>query len=678
MKKPLLSISILCSGRKETEKCLKSLETLRRRVDCELILVDTGCKEEMRTLIEGYADRMISFTWVNDFSKARNAGLEKARGEWFLFLDDDEWFLDTKAIEEFFLSGEYKAYGYANYIVRNYSDAEGIDYDDVWVTRLVPLGNGIKFKGVVHEFFEPLYWPYKMLPCVAEHYGYAYQTEEESRKHAQRNIKLLEKAIREEPDNLRNWTHLAQEYLASKRFQELGEFCADALKKLAGKNDAEVNRERGCFYCGLVEAKMNLEQYEEAGIAYERAVADQRNTDYCIARLLFFGAGLYERQRNDKKLIECCGRYFAFWEKYEKKPDELYGQQTNLVNMAFHYAYRSLMRSYQICADLREGKTDFLKKYFNGLGWEKEQVYITENFIPCLVEAMAKLSYEEIFVHAADTILNRPGAELFLDEIKKVENEDGISRLWRIFSEVTIPSFEHFQEIVDYCLKDASVRKIRNLEKISGAMERGSVRMDYFCMKLSEAGVFCIGRDDDGESSGEDIYKLDMDYTTLTNLLASHVKTCLDFYGNFFKEKAFEGDMAFLPKPGRAAIKLREMLEAAENDHWEMFSKALKEVVSIYPESGGTLKKYAGLYAEKRISKQEEQEKRTVKGEKNADAGALSPEVSAEMQALAAQIKSQIPLLLSQGMTGQAKQIIEQLKMLVPGDEEVAELERKI
>ncbi len=62
-------------------------------------------------------------------------------------------------------------------------------------------------------------------------------------------------------------------------------------------------------------------------------------------------------------------------------------------------------------------------------------------------------------------------------------------------------------------------------------------------------------------------------------------------------------------------------------------------------ESGGTLKKYAGLYAEKRISSQGEQEKRTVKGAENADTEAPSPEISAEMQALAAQIKAQIPLL---------------------------------
>ena len=32
------------------------------------------------------------FKWCDDFAKARNAGLEKCTGEWFMYIDDDEWF----------------------------------------------------------------------------------------------------------------------------------------------------------------------------------------------------------------------------------------------------------------------------------------------------------------------------------------------------------------------------------------------------------------------------------------------------------------------------------------------------------------------------------------------------------------------------------------------------------
>ena len=121
--RPVLTISLLSSNRKDTiRKCLDSLNTLRERVDSELIIVDTGNNEEMRKIHEEYTDLIIPFTWCNDFSKARNVGLNAAKGEWFLYLDDDEWFIDTVDIEEFFLSGEYRDYGLAYYIQRNYGE----------------------------------------------------------------------------------------------------------------------------------------------------------------------------------------------------------------------------------------------------------------------------------------------------------------------------------------------------------------------------------------------------------------------------------------------------------------------------------------------------------------------------------------------------------------------------
>ena len=146
-KKPLLTISMLCSGRAETKKTLDSLNTLRERVPCELILVDTGCGKEMKELISSYADEVIPFIWCDDFAKARNAGLEKARGEWFMFLDDDECFMDTQAIEIFFLTGEYKKYGSAAYIMRNYKDERKTVYDDSYLGRMTSLAVGCNVYG---------------------------------------------------------------------------------------------------------------------------------------------------------------------------------------------------------------------------------------------------------------------------------------------------------------------------------------------------------------------------------------------------------------------------------------------------------------------------------------------------------------------------------------------------
>ena len=92
----LLSISMLVSGREETtEKCIASLDHLRSTVPCELILTDTGCPAGMQEWLQQKADKVLRFTWCDDFAAARNVGLQAASGEWFMFMDDDEWFEDS-------------------------------------------------------------------------------------------------------------------------------------------------------------------------------------------------------------------------------------------------------------------------------------------------------------------------------------------------------------------------------------------------------------------------------------------------------------------------------------------------------------------------------------------------------------------------------------------------------
>ncbi len=98
----LLSISLLASNRRESlARCLDSLKPLLAKVPSELVIVWTGTDDEARKIAEQYTPQLIPFRWSNDFSAARNAGLESAQGEWFLYIDDDEWFDDTEEICHF-------------------------------------------------------------------------------------------------------------------------------------------------------------------------------------------------------------------------------------------------------------------------------------------------------------------------------------------------------------------------------------------------------------------------------------------------------------------------------------------------------------------------------------------------------------------------------------------------
>ena len=106
-----LTISLLVSDRRETlKRCLDSIVPLLNEINSELIVVFTGKDPAVLEIVKQYTSRIIPFTWCDDFSKARNAGLTEAGGEWFLYLDDDEWFENVSEIVEFFKSGEYRNY----------------------------------------------------------------------------------------------------------------------------------------------------------------------------------------------------------------------------------------------------------------------------------------------------------------------------------------------------------------------------------------------------------------------------------------------------------------------------------------------------------------------------------------------------------------------------------------
>ena len=154
MHNPILTISILISGEyNDVKRCLDSIQPLMRLVPSELILTDTGCKPEVRRLIEQYTDQIMEFTWINDFSAARNVGLKVARGEWFMYLDDDEWLEKAEKLAEFFMSEEQRDYDVVLYYQRNYSDMDMSGYMDYAVDRIIRISPELHFENRVHEAY---------------------------------------------------------------------------------------------------------------------------------------------------------------------------------------------------------------------------------------------------------------------------------------------------------------------------------------------------------------------------------------------------------------------------------------------------------------------------------------------------------------------------------------------
>jgi glycosyltransferase involved in cell wall biosynthesis len=309
--RPVLSIGLLVSNRKDTvQKCLDSLTPIREAVACELIITDTGCDSDLRAVLEEYADKLNEFEWCNDFSKARNANLALADGEWYLFVDDDEWFTETADLIGFFTSGEYKKFGDASYIQRNYGDHEGTNYTDSWVSRMAKITPELHFVSKIHEFLEPICGNRRAIQAVVDHYGYVFDSEEETRKHYERNVPLLLEMIAAEPDNLRWRMQLAMEYRFVGEYENLYRLCEENLavsRKMDGPNESVAI---GSFYAGEALACIHLEKYEDVLRVCEAAERDDRTLEYARAFLSMEKADACARLQKNEEAEDAICTYF--------------------------------------------------------------------------------------------------------------------------------------------------------------------------------------------------------------------------------------------------------------------------------------------------------------------------------------------------------------------------------
>ena len=231
--KPLLSISIMVSNRIDTiRKCMESIKPLLTEFPCELIALDTvgETTDGSIDVVKEYTDKIYRFEWCNDFAKARNFGLDKCIGEWFMFMDDDEWFEDVTEIVEFFTSGEYKKYNSANYKIRSYANYEGA-YNVASLFRMVKRTEQTRFVGRVHEYLDPLKPPVKEFSAYIHHYGYVFASLEEERAHCERNISLLEPDFKKNPWDMHVRAQLVQEYMFMEELRpKAKKLCEDTLK----------------------------------------------------------------------------------------------------------------------------------------------------------------------------------------------------------------------------------------------------------------------------------------------------------------------------------------------------------------------------------------------------------------------------------------------------------------
>lgn len=676
----LLTISILISNRPDTvEKCLKSLHSLRTKIPSELILVDTGCGEQVRKLVEPYADEIVEFPWCNDFSKARNAGLKRAKGEWFLYLDDDEWFQDTKEIEDFFLSDKHLRYHYASYLVRNYFDLEGKKYRDEYVGRMVRLEPDTHFIHAIHEVFSKARDPWIRLHSYVHHYGYAFRNEEEARRHGQRNIALLQAEHEKEPGDLRHNAHLVKEYNALKEWEESIRISKEGIQHASPGRTTE--QFLGGLYVNIVRNYVMLEQYANAAEIGEEYLRLEHTNELDRAAICYNLCIAYLEMQGYTKSIEMAGKYLDFYEKWKIDRDATaFYEYLAVAYMSDGCKQAALCIAVQ--DGMKLGQMALAKKYFGEIDW---------NMIPNMLETQGVRGMVQALVWAwlhtdpgvtqecaamMDVILqDRALKEMLAAEIYMNLQKEPASvlirakelDLWEMACRDHVNIGQVILGIPLYLWEKAAEKVVekldwRDTEELHGHLKEelnaDSVYLLYWNIpyRMRKLQVMISEESREGETDGGNAY-LENIVRELLVYATENERVCRRLY----REELFQRIPKVLPLECQVSLKLTDMAEAVERDDFQRALSSVREALEIMPELSGVLKcciKWISVKADDRSREQEM--------------------ARDEIRKLSQTVRMTVRSLAEQGMVTEALGTLQQLKALAPGDLETEKLEQEI
>ena len=192
-----LKISACYIAKNEAKNLAKSIKSLKNQVN-EIVMVDTGSTDNTIAVARKLGAKVYSFSWQNDFSKARNFALSNAKGDWLILLDADEYFTAKTA-------------GNIRQVIRQAQQVDGLlvqlvnyDVDKAEVQnyfnalRIVRKQAGLHYEGMIHEelklsgdnIMKLAQVPANMLEIY--HTGYATGVSQQKIK---RNLQMLQQAV---------------------------------------------------------------------------------------------------------------------------------------------------------------------------------------------------------------------------------------------------------------------------------------------------------------------------------------------------------------------------------------------------------------------------------------------------------------------------------------------------
>jgi glycosyltransferase involved in cell wall biosynthesis len=248
-----MKLSVAMIVKNEQDMLARCLETVKDAD--EIVVCDTGSDDDTVEIAKQYTDLVYEdFKWCDHFGKARQHVKDKCTGDWILTIDADE-VLDC-SIE------------HVKEIIKK-ADKAGHKFVNVHVTA--ETGNGENLFPRIYKNIPEITWhgpAHNYLRLEGDSVGIAsgynsdiivyYGYSPAHKKDPNRTLRILKKAVEDNPDLVRERYYLGREYFSKHKWDEAIEALDEYIERshfLAEKNDAWVLK----AYCWA-----NKKEYEKA------------------------------------------------------------------------------------------------------------------------------------------------------------------------------------------------------------------------------------------------------------------------------------------------------------------------------------------------------------------------------------------------------------------------------
>jgi FkbM family methyltransferase len=212
-----------------------ALESIKPWVD-EIIVVDTGSKDDTPGIAKRLGARVFHFPWCDDFSAARNESLRHARGQWIFWMDSDDTIDDIngRKLRELIRQADPSMMGF---VAQVHCPGAGDDGDtDITVVDHVKLFRNfphLRFDGRIHEQIIPalrraggdIAWT----DLFVVHSGYDHTPEGQEKK-KQRDLRILHLELKERPEHPFTLFNLGMTYADIDQYAEAVDFLNRSIK----------------------------------------------------------------------------------------------------------------------------------------------------------------------------------------------------------------------------------------------------------------------------------------------------------------------------------------------------------------------------------------------------------------------------------------------------------------